>query len=89
MQGDPTKSRLIPPPGDVNFVSAGSPCQGFSNLNNNRSREAGLKNQSLVASGGANVDFYRPKYSLLESVLTMAQKDKGRIKTFSRSSSAQ
>jgi DNA (cytosine-5)-methyltransferase 1 len=78
MQGNPTKSSLIPRPGDVDFISAGSPCQGFSKLNNNRSAEAGLKNQSLVASVAAYVDFYRPKYGLLENVLTMAQKDKRR-----------
>jgi DNA (cytosine-5)-methyltransferase 1 len=69
---------LIPLPGDVEFISGGSPCQGFSALNSVKNNEKGLKNQSLVASVAAYVDFYRPKYGILENVMTMAQKGRGR-----------
>ncbi|RDW73760.1 hypothetical protein BP5796_07202 [Coleophoma crateriformis] len=67
-----------PLPGDVDFISAGSPCQGFSLLNHNKNNHQGLKNQSLVASVAAYIDFYRPKYGVLENVMNMAKKRKGR-----------
>jgi DNA (cytosine-5)-methyltransferase 1 len=76
--GNPKRSGLIPLPGEVDFISAGSPCQGFSTLNTMRNNDKGLKNQSLVASVAAYIDFYRPKYGLLENVMAMAQKGLGR-----------
>jgi DNA (cytosine-5)-methyltransferase 1 len=76
-KGNP-KNLDIPLPGDVDVISAGSPCQGFSLLNPSKNQEQGLKNQSLVASVAAYIDFYRPRYGLLENVLTMAQKGTGR-----------
>jgi DNA (cytosine-5)-methyltransferase 1 len=78
MLGNPLKSRLIPLPGEVDFISAGSPCQGFSALNSDRNNEKGLKNQSLVASVAAYIDYYRPSYGILENVMNMAQKGRGR-----------
>ncbi|KZF21853.1 S-adenosyl-L-methionine-dependent methyltransferase [Xylona heveae TC161] len=64
----------IPLPGDVDFISAGSPCQGFSNANLQRDKIEALQNCSLVASVAAFVDYYRPKYAVLENVLGMARK---------------
>ncbi|PVH87906.1 S-adenosyl-L-methionine-dependent methyltransferase, partial [Cadophora sp. DSE1049] len=78
MKGNPKNSDLIPLPGEVDFISAGSPCQGFSNLNNEPNNEKGLRNQSLIASVAAYIDFYRPKYGILENVLSMAKKGRGR-----------
>ncbi|KAG9232357.1 hypothetical protein BJ875DRAFT_405092 [Amylocarpus encephaloides] len=78
VRGNPGKSDLIPAPGEVDFIAAGSPCQGFSLLNPVANNDNGLRNQSLVASVAAYVDFYRPKYGLLENVLNMAQKGDGR-----------
>lgn len=78
MNNNPKKSDLIPGKGDVGFISAGSPCQGFSNLNRQKMNATGLRNQSLVASVAAYIDYYRPKYGLLENVMTMAQKGLGR-----------
>ncbi|KAF7854654.1 hypothetical protein EAF04_010223 [Stromatinia cepivora] len=76
-EGNPRKLR-IPSPGDVDVILAGSPCQGFSRMNANKGNDQSLRNQSLVASVAAYIDFYRPKYGLLENVLTMAQKGLGR-----------
>lgn len=68
----------IPLPGDVDVIMAGSPCQGFSRMNAYKTNDQSLRNQSLVASVAAYIDFYRPKYGLLENVLNMAQKGLGR-----------
>ena len=78
LHGNPKNSNLVPLPGDIDIISAGSPCQGFSILNPDKNNDIGLKNQSLVASVAAYVDFYRPKYGLLENVMNMAQKGRGR-----------
>ncbi|KAI9745937.1 MAG: DNA methyltransferase Dim-2 [Claussenomyces sp. TS43310] len=78
LRGNPAKSKLIPLPGEVDFISAGSPCQGFSLMNTHRGNDKGLKNQSLVASVAAYIDFYRPKHAILENVISMAKKGRGR-----------
>lgn len=60
--------------GDVDFISAGSPCQGYSMANKARGSDNSLKQCSMVAAVAAFVDFYRPMYALLENVTTMAKK---------------
>ncbi|KFY23261.1 hypothetical protein V493_05972 [Pseudogymnoascus sp. VKM F-4281 (FW-2241)] len=78
LSGNTEGTAGIPLPGDIDFVAAGSPCVGYSILNPNKDSSSGLKNQSLIADVASIIDFYRPKYALLENVLTMAQKGKGR-----------
>lgn len=58
----------VPPVGDVDFISGGSPCPGFSLLTNDKTTVAQRKNQSLVAAFGSSIDLYRPRYGLLENV---------------------
>ncbi|KAI1139154.1 S-adenosyl-L-methionine-dependent methyltransferase [Hypoxylon sp. FL0543] len=58
----------VPRPGDVQFISAGSPCPGFSLLTQDKTTGHQRKNQSLVASFAAYVDLYRPHYGILENV---------------------
>ncbi|KAI1468378.1 S-adenosyl-L-methionine-dependent methyltransferase [Daldinia caldariorum] len=58
----------VPRPGDVQFISAGSPCPGFSLLTPDRTTNDQRKNQSLIASFAAYVDLYRPYYGILENV---------------------
>jgi len=53
---------------EVDFISAGSPCQGFSNANQLRNNDRSLRNCSLVASVATAVDVFRPRYALLENV---------------------
>jgi DNA (cytosine-5)-methyltransferase 1 len=67
------KSNYVPSPGQVDFISAGSPCQGFSSINCKKGNDKGLRNCSLVASVASYVDFYRPRYAVLENVITMAK----------------
>ncbi|PTB77391.1 S-adenosyl-L-methionine-dependent methyltransferase [Trichoderma longibrachiatum ATCC 18648] len=64
----------VPLIGDVDFVSGGSPCPGFSRLTNDKTTAAQRKNQSLVAAFASFVDLYRPKYGVLENVPGMVHK---------------
>ncbi|RPA95074.1 S-adenosyl-L-methionine-dependent methyltransferase [Choiromyces venosus 120613-1] len=61
-------SDLIARPDDVDFISAGSPCQGFSNANQRKNTDTAVRNCSLVASVATAVDVFRPKHALLENV---------------------
>ncbi|KAH6615598.1 hypothetical protein B0J18DRAFT_402649 [Chaetomium sp. MPI-SDFR-AT-0129] len=63
----------VPRPGEVDFISAGSPCPGFSLLTQDKTTLAQVKNQSLVASFASFVDLYRPLYGILENVATIVQ----------------
>ncbi|KAK7754372.1 hypothetical protein SLS62_003665 [Diatrype stigma] len=62
-----------PRPGEVQFISGGSPCPGFSLLTNDKTTDKQRKNQSLVASFASYIDLYRPHYGLLENVIQMVQ----------------
>ncbi|CCT71876.1 related to cytosine C5-DNA-methyltransferase [Fusarium fujikuroi IMI 58289] len=68
----------VPPIGDVDFISGGSPCPGFSRLTNDKTTAAQRKNQSLVAAFASCVDLYRPRYGLLENVPGIVQKTANR-----------
>ncbi|KAK3317865.1 hypothetical protein B0T19DRAFT_451814 [Cercophora scortea] len=63
----------VPRPGEVDFISGGSPCPGFSLLTVDKTTLHQIKNQSLVASFASFVDFYRPKYGILENVESIVQ----------------
>ncbi|KAI9780309.1 MAG: DNA methyltransferase Dim-2 [Peltula sp. TS41687] len=39
-------NKYVPAPGEVDFISAGSPCQGFSNANQQKLNEKSLRNSS-------------------------------------------
>ncbi|KAI0517069.1 S-adenosyl-L-methionine-dependent methyltransferase [Xylaria bambusicola] len=67
LSGDPK----VPAPGEVEFISAGSPCPGFSLLTVDKTTDRQRKNQSLVASFASFVELYRPLYGVLENVPTM------------------
>lgn len=58
---------------------AGSPCQGFSRINKHQDTDRSMTNNSLVASVASFVDFYRPRFLLLENVATIYRK-LGKIK---------
>jgi len=71
-------SNSVPSPGEVDFICGGSPCQGFSLLTDDKKCDRQVKNQSLVASFASFVDFYRPKYGILENVPAIVQSNKNR-----------
>ena len=66
-------SENVPRPDEVEFISAGSPCPGFSLLTQDKNTLRQIKNRSLVASFASFVDFYRPKYGILENVSSIVQ----------------
>lgn len=78
------RNQSIAGPGEVAVIVAGSPCQGFSVANRNYDKDPGLLNVSLVASVVAFVDFYRPKYVIMENVLGMANCGPKRAGIFSQ-----
>ncbi|KAI9847361.1 MAG: hypothetical protein M1837_002549 [Sclerophora amabilis] len=69
-------NKCIPAPGEVDFISAGSPCQVYSLINSRKSGEKTLRNCPFVASVAVYVDFYHPENALLENVVTMANTGK-------------
>lgn len=71
-----TVGATIAPVGTVDFLCAGSSCRGFSTKQSNKLSSNSRKNASLVASVAAYIDHYRPKYALLENVVSMAHKHK-------------
>lgn len=64
-------SSSVPCPGEVDLVSGGSPCPGFSLITANKQTIQQAKNRSLVAAFAAVIDLYRPKYGILENVKTI------------------
>lgn len=67
----------MPKPGEVDFLSGGPPCQGFSGLNRHGNRlPAALKN-SMVMNFLSYADFYRPTYMLMENVRSLVTHNKG------------
>ncbi|KAI7868451.1 S-adenosyl-L-methionine-dependent methyltransferase [Spinellus fusiger] len=67
-----------PPPnwptkGEVDFIIAGNPCQGFSRMNNHIGDAASIKKSSLLASVCSYVDYYRPRYFLIENVANLVR----------------
>ena len=69
------KSPGVPLIGQVEAIAAGSPCQGFSTLQNDALSDQSLRNASKIASVAAYIDLYRPIYAVLENVPSMATKE--------------
>ena len=68
-----TDNLLVAPPGSVDVICAGSPCQGFSSANAQKGNDKGLQNMSMVTSAVSAMNLYRPQYGLLENVTNMAK----------------
>ena len=63
--------------GEVDFIAAGSPCPGFSSLQNDWLSPKSLQNASHISTFCSFVDVYRPLYGILENVVNMASTRKG------------
>lgn len=67
------RARRLPRQGDIDFILAGSPCQGFSQANRTGHETLkSLSNSALVCTTLSAIDYYRPKYAILENVPSMA-----------------
>ncbi|KAF8503256.1 S-adenosyl-L-methionine-dependent methyltransferase [Russula emetica] len=64
---DKTPLPPLPKPGEVDLICGGPPCQGFSQAN--RHPQPDDPRNSLVCNMLSYVEFYRPKFFLLENVL--------------------
>lgn len=64
-------SPLIANVGGVGMIAAGSPCQGFSNMQRDKNSSESMRNASRVASVAAAIEHYLPEYALLENVVSM------------------
>ena len=71
MAMDGARHKDIAGVGDVDVISAGSPCPGFSTLQLNKQSDQSLRNASMVASVVSYVDYYCPKYCIFENVVSM------------------
>ncbi|KAJ9351470.1 S-adenosyl-L-methionine-dependent methyltransferase [Paecilomyces variotii] len=68
------ESNIVARVGEVDFISAGSPCQGYALTNNFKQNQTALRNCSMIASVAAFIDHLRPKYAVLENVTAMAKR---------------
>ena len=76
------RGRKLPRLGDIEFILAGCPCQGFSNANpQGHEVLKSLSDSALVCTAISAIDFYRPKYAIIENVPAMALDRKYRNKT--------
>lgn len=69
------QSKILPLPGDVDFICGGPPCQGVSGLNRYRDKENPLKdpkNHQLVVFMDI-IDHLKPKYVLMENVVDIVK----------------
>ncbi|XP_050436702.1 DNA (cytosine-5)-methyltransferase PliMCI-like [Adelges cooleyi] len=62
------KNQRIPQRGEVDFICGGPPCQGFSGMNRFNSGQYSLFKNSLIVSFLSYIDFYRPKFFVMENV---------------------
>ena len=67
----------LPKKGDVDLIAGGPPCQGFSGYN--RHRNLHDPRNSLVEVFLDFVDYFRPRYVLMENVPGMLSMDEGRV----------
>ncbi|KAF3763083.1 S-adenosyl-L-methionine-dependent methyltransferase, partial [Cryphonectria parasitica EP155] len=75
-------SAAVPRPGEVDVISGGSPCPGFSLITSDKTTLHQTKNRSLVASFASCVDFWRPRWGILENVRTIVQSMRNRTEDF-------
>jgi len=63
--------------GEVEFISGGSPCPGFSTLQLDPFSERSCRNASHITTICSYVDIFRPQYAIFENVINMAATRRG------------
>ncbi|KAG2486180.1 hypothetical protein HYH03_015143 [Edaphochlamys debaryana] len=70
----PELAARLPAPGEVELLAGGPPCPGFSRLNEGRGITADAMSQNaMVLAFLSYLDFYRPRFFLLENVVGFLQ----------------
>ncbi|EDU41718.1 DNA methyltransferase Dim-2 [Pyrenophora tritici-repentis Pt-1C-BFP] len=69
--------KFIPRVGEVDLIVAGSPCPGFSTLQQDWQSSQSLRNASHISTFCSFIDVYRPLYGILENVVNMSSTRKG------------
>ncbi|GAB4846818.1 hypothetical protein Ancab_025825 [Ancistrocladus abbreviatus] len=69
--------KKLPRPGDVDFIIAGPPCQGFSGLNRFADAACSKTQREMIPALLSYVDYFRPRYFLLENVRNFVSFNKG------------
>lgn len=77
LSGDSPHMHLVAKIGNVGVIAGGSPCPGFSKLQQNWLSEQSLRNAAHVTTFASFVDVYRPEYGFLENVVNMGIMRKG------------
>ncbi|KAF9733292.1 hypothetical protein PMIN03_008220 [Paraphaeosphaeria minitans] len=77
LSGDSPHMNLIAKIGAVGVIVGGSPCPGFSKLQQDWLSEQSLRNAAHVTTFASFVDVYRPEYGFLENVVNMGVTRKG------------
>ncbi|XP_024535317.1 DNA (cytosine-5)-methyltransferase 1B [Selaginella moellendorffii] len=67
----------LPRPGEVDFISGGPPCQGFSGMNRFNKRNWSKIQCEMVLGFLSYADYFRPRYFLLENVRNFVSFNKG------------
>ncbi|KAK1370563.1 DNA (cytosine-5)-methyltransferase [Heracleum sosnowskyi] len=74
---DETELKKLPRPGKVDFINGGPPCQGFSGMNRfNQSTWSKVQCEMILAFLSF-VEYYRPRFFLLENVRNFVSFNKG------------
>ncbi|KAL0092298.1 hypothetical protein J3Q64DRAFT_1718489 [Phycomyces blakesleeanus] len=59
--------------GEVDFIIAGNPCQGFSRMNHHNQDPSSIKKSALLASVASYIEHYRPRFFLIENVANLTR----------------
>ncbi|KAK9287513.1 hypothetical protein L1049_015934 [Liquidambar formosana] len=67
----------LPRPGQVDFINGGPPCQGFSGMNRFNQSSWSKVQCEMILAFLSFVDYFRPKFFLLENVRNFVSFNKG------------
>ncbi|VVC27920.1 DNA (cytosine-5)-methyltransferase 1-like,Bromo adjacent homology (BAH) domain,DNA (cytosine-5)- [Cinara cedri] len=72
-------NQKIPQRGEVDFICGGPPCQGFSGMNRFNSGQYSSFRNSLIVSFLSYIDYYRPKFFIMENVRNFVSFNRGMV----------
>ncbi|KAH9684612.1 DNA (cytosine-5)-methyltransferase 1B [Citrus sinensis] len=67
----------LPRPGQVDFISGGPPCQGFSGMNRFNQGSWSKVQCEMILASLSSADYFRPRFFLLENVRNFTSFNKG------------